>query len=367
MIAASLGWIIYVVTSRSNLPLFQLPFAIGLALLFVYAILDARKGKLTLSDDYIIMDGVFGTRKLSTDNVKGFRKDKNYITIVPKGKIDKKIKVSAYYGDSWQIISWLSERYDDLDITEAQEEHEEILSNPEFGLTEEIRERRLEEAKKAAWYLNTASWGVLAWLFFYPHPYNIATSVAAAFPLLAILTCYAYRGFMKGDDTDKSAYPSVLNALIMPSIVLMLRAILDFNILAYEKGWLIMGFMAATLYIAYMLPTGGFAPKTASHYFMMFFLPVMTFAYSFGTYVVLNCQADTSTPAYYRTVIESKRISKGKSTTYYLTLNPWGEIKEPEEVTVTYSEYDYAQPGDTVTILQHPGYLKLPWIEVVLE
>jgi hypothetical protein len=341
--------------------------ALGLLFLFVYAIIDAYKGKFVIAVDYVEIHSPFGIRRLDVNAIRGYRRDKNYIHIIPIEKRDKTIKVSLYYGGMLQILDWLSERYIDLDVADAQQEYDEILQNPALGITEEVIERRLEEAKKIARYANGASWVVLIWVFFYPKPYDIAVGVAMVFPLLVLLICYSYRGFMRGDDNEKGSYPSVITAFIMPSLVLGLRALLDFNILEYKEGWIFIGFMAVTLYIAYMLPTGGFTFRKTSDYFLAILFPIFTFFYSFGIYVTLNCRADRSEPAFYQTAVESKRTSSGKSTTYYLDLQPWEGRTGTEEVTVSHSEYDAVQKGDSVSILQYKGYLRMPWIEVLID
>jgi len=55
------------------------------------------------------------------------------------------------------------------------------------------------------------------------------------------------------------------------------------------------------------------------------------------------------------------RISKGKSTSYYITTTPWGRYTQPEEVRVSRSLYQGLQLGDSVNIYLQPGKLGIPW------
>lgn len=77
----------------------------------------------------------------------------------------------------------------------------------------------------------------------------------------------------------------------------------------------------------------------------------------------INCLLDSSETVY-TTTIAGKRISKGKTTTYYLELNPWGDRKEIEDVKVSRERYESVDIGDDTEVTQHQGALGTPWILV---
>ena len=74
---------------------------------------------------------------------------------------------------------------------------------------------------------------------------------------------------------------------------------------------------------------------------------------------------DGSKPADYETLVTEKRVSSGKTKTYYVKLEPWGTLTDVEEVKVTPEEYAAIEKGDLITIQQHAGSLKIPWVEIV--
>jgi hypothetical protein len=340
----------------------------GVALFLAYYLYkEARFGKFVIVDDRAYMVSAFSTRTLAFNQVKGFRSNDKYIIIYPNDRRLKKINISIYLKNTDEIIEWLSQTFPNLDLLETEEETKQILTNAEFGITEEQRWNKIAEAKKVAKFTNGAAWVLVAWLFFYPKPYYPLVIAAMIFPFLITGVCYLYRGMMKNDDTKNSAYPSVAVGFLVSCIVLMLRSLLDINIMDYSNGWLPMSIVALALYVLYQLPTGGFTPKKGSDYFLILFILFVTFAYAFGLVTMLNGMADQSPPTAYETTVASKRISSGKTTSYYLDLKPWNGLTENEEVKVSSSEYEITETGDFIDVYQFKGYFKMPWIVVELR
>lgn len=332
--------------------------------LFGYGLWDAIWGRFIIGDDRFTYKLPFGARTLMFDAVAGYRSDARYIWILPKDKREKQIKISKYYGRSVDVELYLDHRYANLNTVDFEQGTQEILDNPEFGMTAESRARRLEEARKVARYIRYGGWGVAAWVIFFPQPYVLAVGVTMALPLLVLVVCFYYRGLMGSDDTEKSAYPSVAVPFMMPSIVIALRALFDYNILEYANGWMPMGIVAAVLYVLYMIGTRGFFPRNKQDYATIFIIPFLTFAYSFGSFTVLNCQADRSEADVYATTVESKYIESGKTRTFHIKLHPWEGRNEVENVTVSEEEYNFYEEDNPVYVIQRPGWLYMPWIEI---
>src|SRR5262249_36384092 len=90
-----------------------------------------------------------------------------------------------------------------------------------------------------------------------------------------------------------------------------------------------------------------------------------TFAYGFGAGLEIDVLADSTKPTIYPTQVLQKRASRGsKSTTYYLTLGPWGAITGSDEISVSAARYHATQTGDTVCVYVGKGALHVPWYQV---
>jgi hypothetical protein len=337
----------------------------GFLFLSIYGIIDAIRGKLIIDESQILLVNPFGERTIPLEEVDGYRVTENYFVVEPADKKKfKKIKISTYLSPRSEIEEFLLNTFPNLDDEEKLAEEEQILSNDEFGITEETRAARLEHARKVAKYANYLSWGIMIWIVFYPRPYNLAVAAGIIYPVLALLICYLYRGWMKGGDNDKSAYPSMAESFILPSIALTLRATLDANVINYAAGWPLIILLTAGCFVLYQIPTGGFRPGKTSDYIFLILFPLFTFCYAYGTVTLINWKADKSQAEIYETTIADKRVDDGKVKTYHLVLKPWNDLTENEDVKVNYEDFQQVNINDNVTIHQYKGYFGMPWIEV---
>jgi len=86
--------------------------------------------------------------------------------------------------------------------------------------------------------------------------------------------------------------------------------------------------------------------------------------YGWGLIAQANALLDTSPARIFQVAVTGKHVSSGKTTTYYLRLEPWGPATTSQDVSVPSSLYDYADVGVTVCVVLYPGALRIPWYEV---
>lgn len=347
--------------------LILIPVSLGGIIFLTYGVLETMKGRLIIASDSISRKGLFGTRTLAFADIKGFRADDKYIHILSGNKNKKSIRITAYVEKSHLIIDWLSDHFTNLDAYEAHEEELDILTKDEFGVTPQAREYRLSEAKRTARYINILGTATGIWLFFYPYPYTISLLAGMAVPLMAFGSLLVYRGLIRFDEKKKSAHPSILYGFLFPAAGLGFRAMTDFEILEYSNLWIVIIIFTLTLTAVLIVGTKEFKFRDFVDYFTALSLAGMILAYSFGVYVISNCVFDRSKPDMFTSKVVEKEMSSGKSTTYYLTLEPWGPRTETERVSVTKTEYETTDPGDTVDIYLRQGYLRTPWFYIVTE
>jgi hypothetical protein len=301
-------------------------------------------------------------RDLTLDEIKGFRLDDKYVHIEPLSADKKRIKVSTYLGKFDEIMTWLAERYPDLDQVEVDKEYKEILANEELGFFDEERERKLQSAKKMVTALNWLGGLCGAWLLFYPVPYELAVLVSLLVTLIALLSTKAFSGLIRIGEKKASAYPSVFWAFFATSLALALRALLDFELLNYDRLWPSIGILIFLLTILILVGSREFSkPK---EYLQLLPILMVLLAYVYGGLVILNCVFDNSKPILYEATVLNKRIDSGKSTTYHLELTAWGTVEEGEEVTISEEQYNNIDIKDRVTVAQKEGRFKMPWFFV---
>jgi hypothetical protein len=152
--------------------------------------------------------------------------------------------------------------------------------------------------------------------------------------------------------------------MVAAGMGLCLRALLDYNILDYSKVWA-PSILIALIFIAIMaIDNKEFKFKNAADYFVIIVFSIFMFGYGFGAVITMNCLYDKSKPETFNATVLNKRISSGKSTTYYLELSPWGKQKEIDEVSVSKGLYNRLDKDDKVNIYFMKGQFDIPWFRV---
>ncbi|HWT65427.1 MAG TPA: hypothetical protein VN151_04890, partial [Terracidiphilus sp.] len=86
--------------------------------------------------------------------------------------------------------------------------------------------------------------------------------------------------------------------------------------------------------------------------------------YAFALSIVSDTVGDSRIAATYRTEVLGKHESHGRSTSYTLTLAPWGPRDQAEKVGVSWATYRMLDIGDQACIEEHPGNLRIAWFRV---
>jgi hypothetical protein len=343
---------------------FLAPVSIGMIIVMVVGLLDTFKGKFIINNDTVVSVSTFSKRELLFNEIKGYRINEKNIFIESKNKNKKKIKVSKYFANVDEIVEWLSNNYSDLDIVQADQEKEEILKNRELGWSTEEREEKLIKAFKTAKMLNWTGGFIGIWTLFIPNPYEYAIIASIVFPIICLLVLKYSKGLIRIDEKKDTAYPTIFWAISASSLGLCLRALFDYNIFDYSKVWTPSLLITLTYIVVLIIGNKEFKFNKAIDFLIIVIFSILLFGYSYGTIVTLNCMYDKSKPETFNTVILSKRISSGKTTTYYLELTPWGQQKQIDEVTVSKDLYNKLDKNDKVTVYFMKGQFDIPWLEV---
>lgn len=347
-----------------TLVLILTPISIGMLTLMVFGLIDVYKGRLIIQEDRLVSIGVFKSKNLKFDEIKGYTVNEQYIFVEPNTKEKKRIKISQYIGGYNEILLWLSENYLDLNIVNEQVEEQEILNNESIGWSKENREEKLSNARKISKIINWLGGLSFAWTLFYPKPYDYAVLSAFIIPIVALIAVKLSRGLIRIDKKDGSAYPSTIFAFIFPSLGLMLRSFLDYDIFDYSNVWIKAFFVNIAFLFILLFNQKEITFKKKQDYLTVSSLIMFLFAYGFGAVIYLNCNLDKSEPQHYTATILDKRISTGKHTSYYLKLTAWGQQKDIDEVSVEKGLYNRVDIDSEINIYFRNGKLEIPWFIV---
>lgn len=349
---------------NSNVYWLLIPMSLAMITLMTVGLIETVKGKFVIDNDKIFTVSTFSNRQLMFNEIKGYRITDKYIFIESNNEQKKKIKVSTYFGKVNEITEWLSENYTDLGIVQANQEMEGILNNEEFGWTTEQREEKLIKAHKTAKILNWTGVLIGAWTSFLANPYEYAIIASIVFPLICVIALKYFNGLIRIDERKDTAYPTIFWAIFATSMGLCLRGLLDYNIFDYSKIWTPSILVALTYIAVLTIGNKEFKLNKAKDYLTILGFSIFIYGYAYGAVITLNCIYDKSEPETYNASILSKRISSGKSTTYYLELTPWGRQKKIDEVSVSKDLYNRLDKNDKVNIYFMKGQFDIPWFEV---
>ncbi len=353
---------------KNEIPLklywFVSPVVLGCIVAFGFAIWEAVKGKLVIEEDRLYVVSIFHTRQLLFTEVKGYRANAKYIIVEPENAGLKKLKISRQFGKADEITQWLKLHFVNLDRYERTDETEHILNNETYGSNRVKRKQTLEQAQKTAIVLNWTGSLIGGWILFLNGPDQYIIIAAMSFPLLCIIAIKYFKGLIRVDEKEQSAYPVIFWALFSVSAGICLRSMKDYSIFSYANVWL-PALLLTAFYLAIIIyrNTEFNFPKIKK-YTTLFGLAVILFGSSYGTVISLNCMNETEKPETFSVPVINKRISSGKSTSYYIELPPWGPQKEKDEISVSKKIYEQLNNNDTVTIRLFKGRLNIPWFVI---
>jgi hypothetical protein len=327
---------------------------------FTYACLSLYNAKIELYPDKICDINLLRTRQLFLKDIEGFRilptQYVKTLSIIPKDQSLKKLKIALVLEREAMLLGWITNTLINLDEAEFQAEAIQIESDSRLGETKEDRLWLVDKARKWAWLINTVCFVVTFWAMFKPRPYNLVILILLTCPLIALVSLRFFKGVLKVDGKQQSAYPTIAVALMMPGFGLGLRA-LDWNILAWEKFWVPFAMVTICLMVLTVIFTT-YEKKTISYAAgLVFICPI----YGAGVTVVLNGILDTSTPLEYKTSITDKWITSGKNRSYtFKTYTPDCDYHEIQ-IDVNKSTYERHKIGDDMKLIIRNGELGMPW------
>ena len=94
-------------------------------------------------------------------------------------------------------------------------------------------------------------------------------------------------------------------------------------------------------------------------------LLLFSLVWASGVAVFYNTYFDNSVPSVFRTRIAGMHKTSGKSTSYYLKLEPWGPRTAAEDVDVDRNFYSTASVGNSVCVALFSGALNVRWFDVL--
>lgn len=225
---------------------------------------------------------------------------------------------------------------------------------------------KIAAAEKVTSFLNWSSFIVGVWTLTFPKPYLLAMSLILILPITGFIVFFYYKGVVTIDDSRDSPYPGLLFCFFLPSFCLMIRGYQDHELLNIQPIVYYSSIAAVIVFIV----MNWINPKRQRTTFQKISYWIggilVTFAFCFGSYTTINCTYDFSEAVVYETkLIAKEKSGTGRSTNYYLTLEPWGKFANTNEINVEREMFEQLTAGDKVKIALKPGRLKSEWYYIL--
>ncbi len=329
-------------------------------LLGVYLAFVTIKYKIVLKTNAIELREIFTTKQLLRTQLAGWRiVPGQYIStlvLVPRDPSAAKIEIGLTIKTDSFFLDWLSAA-PNLDETELEQSRSELESNLELGVTREQRSERIATARSVATWLNWIAWIAAVWGWFYPRPYWLVILVLSGLPIVAALIGLRSRGLYQFEGRRNDLRPSLASPVILPGAALAIRALSDLHFLHWQ--YLIpLAMIVCFAITAIITAADPIIRQRRWPVLTIFFLTVM---YGSGVAAQADMFLDRSNPRRFSTEVLKKHVSRGRSTSYMLTISPWGPQSTFTDVEVSARDYNSIQPGQSVCIYLFPGALRIPW------
>jgi hypothetical protein len=341
--------------SRASLPYFMLAIFLFFG---VYLIALAMRSRVLIDGDHIEIRGAFADHYADRSEIEGYRtissRNGNYIQFYLRGR--RPITLSLHFEKDEAFDAWMGE-IANLDKLDRDRILEKISQQEDLGGTPAERLATLAEAKKYSIFALVialaaavaASFGVPAFYL----PFSIALAlVPVALAILLHRSPLLYTVFKRREDPRAE----LLYALIVSSFGLLIRA-RGIHFVSLQSVVLVI----ALLTIAYIAAFSHSVFESTSPTRLFFALLLFGMLYSYGAVVVADTIGDTSTPRRYVVHVLRKYYTNGRSRSYYLTLEPWGPMNQPNSLAVSKTIYDKTSLGNQVCLELSSGRLNASW------
>lgn len=339
---------------------------IGICLCFavfgVYCLLYLFRFKVALFPDRIEVEGVTRTVVLGRDEIRGWRlvpASPPILLLEPRDAGHRAVKVTQLFHPDTAFEEWVY-TLPSLDRQAARASKAEIRNDIRLGATPGERVRNVAKAKRVAWIAGAMGVVLMLWGFFWPRPYEFAILGLGLSPWIALELVRRSKGLFRIDSSRNDAHPTIASLYLFPSMVLMFRAVDDFNIMPSVAAALLSIGVGGLLFLA----TLRIDPSLKGKLGTKIALAVFSLAYGYGAGIEMNTMLDRSTPVTYAVPIKGKRVIDYKGKRYELQLGPWGPKTKPSELRVGRATYEPIQSGDVVILALKRGALGVKWFYI---
>ncbi|HTV13489.1 MAG TPA: hypothetical protein VME68_02165 [Acidobacteriaceae bacterium] len=322
----------------------------------------ALRARLVLENNQLTVTSMLQTRVIDASEIDGIRtyssRNGTYRALCLK-RGGNPVNFTQYATDD-AMSEWLRQ-FPDLDARDREEALQRISEDQELGATPEERMQALPRAKAVFVSACVAAGAAAIGYSFAPAAWRLGCfAVLALIPVVACFLLYRSPALYALGKNRADPRADLTLLLLISGFGLFFRGI-GLNYVSSEP-LLADGVLVCVVFLIAFFPAA-----MRGGQLMRALVPLCMIAgfSACGLVTGLNTVIESAPPVTFAAIVAGKHVRHGKSTTYYLTLEPWGPFAEPRSMQVSAARYEESIEGQTVCVLLHQGYLRVSWYEPV--
>jgi hypothetical protein len=344
--------------AQQNTDIFMsIVLALGGSMLSLYL----TRRKVIISQEGVTVRGMFNTRALPGNLIKGYRVIEKAIFIYPNQQGVSRLMINDYagIGDTTGLIESLSLHYTDLNELDRQNDLKIILQDAELGNNEAERLDEFKKAKRIALIYNAIGIAVFVLSLAFLRTQSKIDTIIILWPLIGILLIIRSKSLIKLVTKSSSAYTCIIWGMYISGIVALIKSLVDYSILQGNRVWL--PFVLMGVLVSVVLYFRGWDRSKNAVWGQGLAVIFIAFIYSYSFAIIVNCNLDNSDPQSYPVTITDKLLVGKNPTVNYVKLSSWAMHDKPSEMKVSREFYNKVFIGANVHIKVKQGLFRIPW------
>ena len=342
------------------------PFFAPLILLSAGLALYVHTQVVLIDSEKITLRSFFKTRALNISDIQSYSINDYYIILHPNDHSLNILSILKVTGHQSAVAKWIKSRFPERTDFLSQQEEADVISDFQYGYTEEQRIGALRIASIQAWTLNILSTVTALWIIYDPLCSPVVYTVSFLIVPVSVFLLFINDGLVRLIGISGNIILAICMSCMAGGMIG-----LHLNILTYSNLFLLSLLLSAVLFTLLLsansrekIPESN--TNARSEYVLLF---LFLFPYSFGLLAFVNQYGDESKPEIYTSRVYTKDIHTSKVVfkSYSLHLTPWNGQADSLETSVSPDEYEQFSIGETVQIIQRPGCLEATWFAVVKQ
>jgi hypothetical protein len=250
----------------------------------------------------------------------------------------------------------------DLNAEDLKASEAEIARDPRYGVTPQERLERLARARAIMKWVNIGAIVVAVWCLLAPLPYLAALGAAAVCPVLAAIMVATSGGLVRFGRLPTEAYAPAAAGPVFCAGALAMRIHWDLHLIDWGPA-LEFGSIVGLLLLALAAIIDRSLTRRIVGLSIAAFVAVV---YGSAVVILADVHLDRSQVQNFQSRIVASRVSRGRATSYFVSLAPWGPQQSADELLVSETLFNRLTPGALACIGLYDGTFGIRWFSLDL-